>query len=128
MFPVPNHLDVEDTFLFRLTMRQCLLLFIGAVLSYLLFLNLLSLIPDPTLAIFGSATVALFFFAGMLLVAFLRIGNRPLEEWGLVCLLYLNRPRISLWRFHTFDASERRACVEQVTRERQEQEEELWAR
>jgi hypothetical protein len=128
--PVPNHLEVEDTFLIGLTMRQWLLLFIGAVTSYLLFLNLLAALPDPRLATFGGAAVALLFFTGILLLALVRIGGRWMEEWGLVCLLYLARPRVFLWRFQPLDGSERRAvrrrARKQATDERQQLEESPW--
>jgi len=130
MYPVPNHLEVEDTFLIGLTMRQWLLLFIGAVTSYLLLLNLLAAIPDPRLAVFGGAALALLFFTGILLLALVRIGGRWMEEWGLVCLLYLARPRVLLWRFPSLDRSERRAvrrrAREQTTDERQQPEESPW--
>lgn len=126
--PVPNHLDVEDTFVFGLTMRQCLLLFIGAVMSYVLFLNGLSVISDPRLALFGSAAMALLLFVGMLLIALLRLGGRGLEEWGLVSLIYLSRPKIALWRFAPPDACARRPMQarDRATRERQNWEDEAW--
>lgn len=125
---VPNHLDVEDTFGFGLTMRQCLLLFIGAVMSYLLFLNLLTAIADARLAVLGSATAAVLLFTGVLLVVFLRLGNRPMEEWGLICLLYVSRPRLHLWQFHHLDAWQvRQHARSRRMRERQAQEEEQWA-
>lgn len=128
VYDVPNHLDVEDTFVLGLTMRQCLLLFIGAGMAYLLFLNLLAAIPDPRLAVFGSAALASLFFLGMLLVALLRVGKRPLEEWGLVTLLYVSRPRVYLWRYASPDAFARRhlRAWERATGARPEQEDEAW--
>ncbi len=107
--PVPNHLDVEDTFVFGLSMRQCLLLFLGAVSSSLLYLTLLDAIPDPGLAVTTGAAGALLFFGGILLAALLRVGGRWIEEWGVVTLLYLSRPRIALWRFAPPEPEPRRA-------------------
>src|SRR6266851_790814 len=48
---IPNHLETEDLFLFGLTVRQCLLLFVGAGLSDLLFTTTFGLFPHPTTAV-----------------------------------------------------------------------------
>ncbi len=102
--PVPLHLETEDHFLFGLTVRQCLLLFVGAGLSYSLFLQVFDRIPNPMAALIIGLSLALLFFLGMVALAFAHVSGRGLEEWGLVILLYLSQPKVFIWHFNTPDA------------------------
>lgn len=107
MHTIPNLLDTEDTFLFGLTMRQGLILFVGAGTSYLLFENIFALIADPGGALMVGLAVALLFFGAMVALAFVRRDGRGLEEWGVVLLLYASRPKIYLWSINAPDVFER---------------------
>jgi hypothetical protein len=94
---VPLFLEEEERFLFNLTMRQCLLLFIGAGISWLLFLRCLDWITNPLLALWVGLIAACLAFAATVIVAFCKIGGRGLEEWGIVWLAYQSQPHLFLW-------------------------------
>lgn len=124
MHKVPLFLELEDKFLLGLTMRQCLLLFVGAGVSYMVFFNIFGMIADPTTALVVGLAVALLCFSGVLAIAFLQLGGRGLEEWGLVLLVYLSQPKMYTWHFNAPDAFERLdwAALERNIRTAQEQE------
>ena len=104
--PVPLHLETEDHFLFGLTVRQCLILFGGAGVSYVLFLRMLALLPASFGALMVSLVLALGCFAGTAALAFVHQGGRGLEEWGLVLLIYMSQPKVYTWHFNTPDVFE----------------------
>lgn len=99
MHKIPNLLATPDLFLFGLTARQGLMLLVGVGTDYLLFLQVLALFPDPTLALLAGLCMALLFLGAILALTFLQPGERGLEEWGMVLLLYTARPRVYSWRF-----------------------------
>jgi hypothetical protein len=88
---VPTHLNVEDTLLLGLTARQLGVLVGCAALAYRLWLQWPAL---PLGVRFGLAGVCV--LVG-LLVAFVRPGERPLEQWALAGLAYLATPRRATW-------------------------------
>lgn len=97
---VPTHLRTPETLLtlagFNLSIRQFLLLLLGATMSYNLWLHL---------ALLGSSLagqvlrLALALFPVLLtgLFAFVRLAGRTLDRWLLVLLWYLGRPRRFVW-------------------------------
>lgn len=99
MHKIPNLLETPDLFLFGLTMRQGLMLLVGVGSSYLLFLHVFALFADPTLALLAGLCAALLFLGLTLALAFLQRSGRGLEEWGMILLLYVARPRVYGWRF-----------------------------
>jgi hypothetical protein len=98
MHKIPNLLETPDLFLFGLTVRQGLMLLVGGGTGYLLFLHIFALFADPTLALLAGLGATVLFLGLTLALAFLQRGGRGLEEWGMVLLLYLARPRIYRWR------------------------------
>lgn len=130
MHPIPNHLETEDQFVFGLTMRQCLLLFVGAGLSDVLFVNTFALFPAPTTVnLVVCLAMAALCFLGIVALAFLRRGGRELEEWGLVLLVYLAHPKVYTWHFNAPDAFEWHTNHSQqqcVSRLEEEQEDIIW--
>lgn len=115
---IPNLLETDDLFLFGLTMRQCLILFVGAITSYLLFFRLFVWFPNPAAGLIVGLVFALLFLAGMVALAFAHVYGRGLEEWGVVLLLYLGRPRISLWQPDTPDAFARQEWTQRQRQHR----------
>jgi hypothetical protein len=108
MHKVPLFLEEEDRFLFGLTMRQLLVLLIGATTSSLLFARSLDWIAHPLLALWVGLLLAALAGLFTVLVAFTRVGGRGLEEWGLVALLFLCQPPRYLWHFDAPDRFEQR--------------------
>ncbi len=103
---VPNHLEVEDTFVLGLTVRQCVIVGCGAAMAYGLFNDLFSSIPNPAIGLVVGLVAAFLLFGVLLAVALVRVGGRGLDEWGLVLLVYSLRPKVYLWRFNAPDACE----------------------
>jgi hypothetical protein len=98
---VPTHLRVPETVLtfgsVSLSVRQFLLLLLGAALSYNLWLHLKVLATLP-----GGQAVRLMLALVPVLVAlafaFVRLVGRTLDRWLLVLLLFWHRPRCLVWR------------------------------
>jgi hypothetical protein len=89
---LPTHLQVEDTLLFSLTVRQLLRLVVGASLAYGLW-DQTAWLPPPARV---GLTAGLVLFG--LLVALLQPAGRPLDQWLLAILLFATLPRRRLWR------------------------------
>ncbi|MBO0779013.1 MAG: PrgI family protein [Ktedonobacteraceae bacterium] len=130
MHPIPNHLETEDQFVFGLTIRQCLLLFVGAGLSDALFTNTFALFPQPTTVdLIMCLAMASLCFMGVVTLAFVKRGGRGLEEWGLILLVYLAHSRVYTWHFHTPDQWECREdlCQQQrASHNEEKQEDQAW--
>src|SRR5579871_4085524 len=98
---VPTHLRTPETMLtlagITLSVRQFLLLLLGAAMSYDLWLHLAMLGRWPAgLVLRLCVAVMPFGLAGA--VAFVRLAGRALEIWVLVLLRYHRRPRLLVWR------------------------------
>ena len=100
---VPTHLRTPETLLsiagFSLSIRQFLLLLLGAALSYDLWLQLGKrgvLTVGVGLIVRCLLAVLPVLFAGM--VAFLRLAGRTLDHCAFLVLSYLTRPRRFVWR------------------------------
>lgn len=89
---IPTHLHVEDRPFWGLTARQLAVLLSGLVASYGLWLQWPALPMDlrSGLAAIGALLT--------LALALLRPGGRRPEEWAMVALRYLTRPRVACWR------------------------------
>jgi len=100
---VPTHLRTPETLLsiagFSLSIRQFLLLLLGAALSYDLWLQLGKrgvLAGGVGLIVRFLLAVLPVLLAGTL--AFLRLAGRTLDRWAFLALSYLARPRRFVWR------------------------------
>ena len=88
---IPTHLSVEDKALFGLSVRQVMFLIVGVSLAY----GLWNQLPDLVLPLrLGLAVVVFLAFA---VVAVLKPGQRPLEEWLFVVVHYAAVPRVAVW-------------------------------
>lgn len=98
---IPNHLEVEETFLFGLTFRQIGVLGMGLTLCYSTFQRLLEAIPDPGMALLIGTIAALLLFVASAALALIRIAYRGLDQWSLVWFLYHLQPQIYRWQATT---------------------------
>jgi len=92
-YPVPTHLAVEPAVVrlgVGLTLRQFACLAVGAGVAYLVVKRLHLGGPQLLLA----ATIV----AVALVIAFVRVGGRPVERWLRDRLAYAAAPRVRLWR------------------------------
>lgn len=105
---IPNHLEVEDVFILGLSIRQCVIIGVGAAMAYALFIDVFDAIAvtDPVLGLVMGLVAALVLFGCLLAAALTRLAGRGLDEWLLVFLIYQLRPRIYLWRFNHPDTFE----------------------
>jgi ABC-type polysaccharide/polyol phosphate export permease len=94
MHKIPVHLDTQDTFLWNFTFRQVLILFTGGGMAYFVMTT------DWSTPIAALIYLLLggFCLSATLLVAFVRIKHRDLDQWLLVAFLFYSGPRIHLWR------------------------------
>lgn len=104
MHDVPNCLEVEDSFVLGLTIRQCVIVGTGTAIAYAIFTDLFQLIPDPGVGLIVGLIAAFLLFGVTLTLALVKVSERGLDEWGLVLLTYYLRPKVYLWRFNTPDA------------------------
>lgn len=98
-YPVPTHLAVEPAVVrlgVGLTLRQFACLAVGCGFAYLVIKRLH--LGGPSLLL-AAAIVAL-----ALLLAFVRVGGRPVERWLRDRLGYAVAPRVRLWRPETAPA------------------------
>ena len=93
MHKVPVHLDTQDTFLWHLTFRQVLILFVGGGIAYLVITTDWST-PLTALLCLMAGSLCLVM---TLLVAFVRIHYRNLDQWFLVGFLFYSSPRLYSW-------------------------------
>src|SRR5262249_54350352 len=87
---IPTHLNVEDKVLFGLTARQFLTVLIGVSLAYSVW-NHPALLASLRLGLAATCAVL------TLVVALVRAAERPIEQWALVALVYVARPKGSSW-------------------------------
>jgi PrgI family protein len=89
---IPTHLGTEDTILLGMTMRQVLLLALGATFGYGFWLRLahLALLVRWPCAIL-PAVLALAF-------ALICPAGRPLESWLAAMIRYACLPKTCVWR------------------------------
>jgi len=135
MHRVPIHLEQEERIFWVFTTRQVIILALGLILGYTIFLYFD--LSQPVTFVLGWMTFALILL-GAGIVAFKRVAHRDLEVWALVALAYMLRPRIWLWSprhisFEDIASEETLAFLENMTSssstEPQEQESEedlLW--
>lgn len=96
---IPGYLEKEDTFVWHLTMRQCVIIGIGLTIAYPLFSTIFNALPNTMAGITLGLVAALPLGAATLALALLNIWERGLDEWGLVLLLYAIQPHLYLWSF-----------------------------
>ena len=92
---IPTHLDVQDTLLLGLTVRQSLHLLAGLAASLAVWreLALYSAVPLTLRATFvGVCLVA------TALLVLVRPHRRDLDAWAVVAVRYATAPRVCVWR------------------------------
>ncbi|HEY7418874.1 MAG TPA: PrgI family protein [Ktedonobacteraceae bacterium] len=119
---IPTLLETKDRILFGLTSKQVLVLCAGLSTTWVawesfkntsalsLFLVLMLCAALPTLAACA--------------VAFLSISGQGLDEWLLICLLYLQFPKSFFWELLPEETSEKEGTREHTEVFSKEEEEE----
>lgn len=94
----PTFLNQRPAIVFGRTGRELLILAIGLSLGYLSWLKISSSLTSSLLLTDAIKTIiAALFVAGALVVTFIKIATRPLEEWALVWVFYLFIPKVFIY-------------------------------
>jgi hypothetical protein len=90
----PTFLNEQPTIIFGRTGRELLVIAIGLGLAYFSWLRIGSLVPGSPLATnFIKGLLAAILAVGGVVVAFVKVATRPLEEWAFVWLFYIITPK-----------------------------------
>jgi hypothetical protein len=93
MHKVPVHLDTQDVFLWHLTFKQVLVIFMGGGLAYLVATIDWSTPIAALLCLFGGGLCLVV----TLLATFVKIARRDLDQWLVVAFLFYSSPRLYSW-------------------------------
>ncbi|MBT4722185.1 PrgI family protein [Candidatus Falkowbacteria bacterium] len=97
-FPVPQFIDVEDTIMGPITVRQFVLLLVGALIAFV-FYRLFTFVVFLGTGLLDIGIVAT--------LAFAKINGRPIHFFFLNLLQTVRRPNVRVWN--------RNVCVDQMT-------------
>jgi len=94
----PTFLNEQPTVVFGRTTRELLVILVGLTGAYLVWTNLGSFLPGSDIGLLLIkglfSTVPLI---GSLIVAFVKIASRPLEEWAAIGVFYFLTPKVYLY-------------------------------
>ena len=95
---IPTHLEVEDRILFGLTLRQGIILLLGATAGYFLFAQSGQAIMDIHVPLALRIGLGLLPALVALAVAMIQPAGRPLEDWFFAIVRYHTVPKRCVWR------------------------------
>jgi hypothetical protein len=94
----PTYLNEQPSVVFGRNMRELMVIMIGMALAYAVWANLSALLPEPGIGILFCKILCVgVVLIATLIVTFVKIASRPLEEWALVGLFYYATPKIFLY-------------------------------
>ncbi len=94
----PTFLNQRPAIVFGRTGRELIIITIGLTVGYLVWQNISpSLTGSPPLTAAIRLLIAALFVAGALVVAFIKVATRPLEEWAIVWVFYLLIPKVFIY-------------------------------
>jgi hypothetical protein len=94
----PTFLNEQPTVVFGRTTRELLIILVGLTGAYLVWTNVGALIPGPDIGVmFIKGLLAIVPLIGSILVAFVKIASRPLEEWAAIGVFYFLTPKVYLY-------------------------------
>jgi len=94
----PTFLNEQPTIIFNRTGRELLIITIGLAVAYVVWGDLGHWIPGSSLAlgILKGLIASIFALAGVI-IAFIKVASRPLEEWAFIGLFYLLIPKVYIY-------------------------------
>ena len=94
----PTFLNEQPKIIFNRTGRELILLAVGAALAYSLWIDLGNVIHGNIIVVnLVRSLVALIVVVMALLIAFIKVAKRPLEEWAAVWLFYVLIPKVYIY-------------------------------
>ena len=95
---IPTHLEVEDRILFGLTLRQGVILLLGATIGYFFFARSGQAIAGMQIPLALRVSLGLLPVVVALALALIQPAGRPLEDWLFAITRYLTMPKRCVWR------------------------------
>ena len=94
----PTFLNEQPTVVFGRTTRELLVILVGLTGAYLVWSNAGALIPGPDIGVMIiKGLLAIVPLVGSIIVAFVKIASRPLEEWAAIGVFYFLTPKVYLY-------------------------------
>jgi cell division protein FtsW (lipid II flippase) len=94
----PTFLNEQPTIIFNRTGRELLLMAVGATVAYSSWIDLGNVVHGNIIVVnLVKGLVALIVVVIALLVAFVKVAQRPLEEWAMVWVLYVITPKVYIY-------------------------------
>lgn len=93
----PTFLNEQPTVVFGRTTRELLVILIGLTGAYLVWTNMGLFLGSGIGALLIKGLFSTVPVIGSLIVAFIKIASRPLEEWGAIGVFYFLTPKVYLY-------------------------------
>ncbi|HTK08389.1 MAG TPA: PrgI family protein [Ktedonobacteraceae bacterium] len=94
----PTFLNEQPTIIFNRTGRELLLIAVGAAVAFSSWVDLGNVVHGPLVVVnLVKGLVALLVVVIALLIAFVKVATRPLEEWAIVWLFYVLIPKVYIY-------------------------------
>jgi len=94
----PTFLNEQPTVVFGRTTRELLVILVGLTGAYLVWTNLGTFLPGSDIGVlFIKGLFSTVPLVGSLIVAFVKIASRPLEEWAAIGVFYFLTPKVYLY-------------------------------
>jgi hypothetical protein len=94
----PTFLNEQPTVVFGRTTRELLIILVGLTGAYIVWTNVGALVPGPDIGVmFIKGLLAIVPLIGSIIVAFVKIASRPLEEWAAIGVFYFLTPKVYLY-------------------------------
>ncbi|HEY4387496.1 MAG TPA: PrgI family protein [Ktedonobacteraceae bacterium] len=91
-------MNEQPTIIFNRTGRELLLMAVGATVAYSSWIDLGNVVHGNIIVVnLVKGLVALIVVVIALLVAFVKVAQRPLEEWAMVWVLYVITPKVYIY-------------------------------
>ena len=94
----PTFLNEQPKIIFNRTGRELVLIGVGATLAYSLWIDLGNVVHGNVIVVnLVKGLVALIVVVIALLIAFMKVAKRPLEEWAIVWFFYVLIPKVYIY-------------------------------
>lgn len=94
----PTFLNEQPKIIFNRTGRELVLIAVGATLAYSLWIDLGNVVHGNSIVVnLVRGLVALIVVVIALLIAFIKVARRPLEEWAIIWLFYMLIPKVYIY-------------------------------
>jgi hypothetical protein len=94
----PTFLNEQPTIIFNRTGRELLLIAIGATLAFSSWVDLGKVLHGNTIVVdVIKGLIAFILVVISLLIAFIKVATRPLEEWAAIWLFYVLIPKVYIY-------------------------------